>query len=376
MKILMVCTILPQKRADWLRISNIAKIMKSNGHDIQFVHYCRESNYQRFDNKEEYLDHIFITFKSLMFTPINIHIKHLKILINGNYDLVYCNGPCSVFYSLFGRLTKIPIIFDMHGDIVEEFRIKNTKLTISSLIKLSFIKFIDFISLRFSDIIFCVSNKEIKFLSRKKGIPLEKLCYITNGTNLEFFKVVNNKKLKEIRKELKIENKLTFGYIGDFQKWQGVENLIDAAKNVDDENINFIFVGGKIEIEKDNINVMPRVPYEEIGNYYSICDILVLPRPSHPATEVAAPTKFSEYTAMGKPILTTEVGDAADLVREYKCGIIVKDNSPENLISGINQFMNLSEDELVTMGYNSRKLAEKEFNWDKIGQNLLNILKF
>ena len=46
------------------------------------------------------------------------------------------------------------------------------------------------------------------------------------------------------------------------------------------QNIKFIFVGGNIEIE--NINVIPWIPREEIGGYYSICDVLVLPRPNHP----------------------------------------------------------------------------------------------
>lgn len=374
MKILMVCTTIPKEKSEWWRIYNIAQIFKSNGHHIQFIHYCRESIYKKMDNKEKYSNHIFITFKSLASAPINIHIKHLKILLKGNYDLVYCNGPCSVFYSLFGKITSIPLIFDMHGDIIEEFHITNPKPSFSSLIKLNFVKLIYFSSIRFSDLIFCVSNKEIKFLNYKKGIPLKKMHYITNGVDLEFFKSSDNEKIKELKKRLGIRNHLVFGYIGDFQKWQGIENLINAAKNISDQNIKFIFVGGNIEIE--NINVIPWIPREEIGGYYSICDVLVLPRPNHPATEVAAPTKFSEYIAMGKPILTTKVGDAADLVKKYECGIVVKDNSPENLIEGIYQFANLSKEKLDLMGKNSRKLAESEFNWNIIGQKLSSILNF
>lgn len=375
MRILMVCTILPQKRADWWRIYNIAKIMENNGHDVQFVHYCRDSNYQRLDNKEKYSNHIFITFKSLIFTSINIHIKHLKLLINGKYDLIYCNGPCSVFYSLLGKITRIPIIFDMHGDVIEEFLIKNPKLGFSSLVKLNFLKIIDFISIRFSNVIFCVSNKEITFLNRKKGISIDKMHYISNGVDLEFFKPSNEEKINKARKKLGIENELVFGYIGDFQKWQGAENLIETAKNIGDKNIIFLFVGGNMEIEKENIIVIPWVPREEIRDYYSICDILVLPRPSHPATEVAAPTKFSEYAAMGKPILTTKVGDAAYLVKEYKCGIVIENNSLKSLTYGINQAINLSKDEINGMGKNSRELADNIFNWERIGSKLSNILK-
>ena len=109
-------------------------------------------------------------------------------------------------------------------------------------------------------------------------------------------------------------------------------------------------------------------PY--ILNYYSLCDVLVLPRPSYPATEIAAPTKFAEYTSMSKPVLTTEVGDAADLVKKYKCGIVVADNSPENLAQGVREFNQKAADEFEVMGRNSRTLAENEFDWNKVAVNL------
>jgi glycosyltransferase involved in cell wall biosynthesis len=77
---------------------------------------------------------------------------------------------------------------------------------------------------------------------------------------------------------------------------------------------------------------------------------------------------------MGKPILATNVGDAAEFVRKYDCGIVVKNNTPENLIEGMNEFKNKSEEELKRMGKNSRRLAENEFDWKKVGINLLNAI--
>lgn len=375
MRILMVCTILPQKRADWWRIHNISEIMKNNGHEVHFVHYCRESNYLKLKNKEKYSDHTFITFKSLIFSPIIIHLKHLRILNKKDYDIIYCNGPCSVFYTLFDRLKKVRKIFDMHGDIVEEFLIKKPKMNLSSFFKLDFLKFIDYVSIRFTDDIICVSDKEIKVLNKKRGVSLDKLHYVTNGVNLEFFRPSQGKKVIKKREKLGINNQIVFGYIGSFQKWQGVENFIETAKTIDKKNISFLFIGDKINIKKENIINIPWVSHDDIKDYYSICDVLVLPRPKHNAAEVAAPTKFSEYAAMGKPILATNVGDAAFFVKKYNCGIVIEDTTPENFINGIDQFLNLSKKELFKMGNNSRILAEKEFDWTKISLKLANILR-
>jgi len=367
MKILSVCASVPGEGVDWWRILNIAKILESNGHEVHFVHYCRKVSYEKLKNKEAYVKHSFIIIPSM-----SIPIKHLKILHNRDYDLVYGNTHLGAFFSLFGKFTKIPLIFDMHGGIVEESLLLNrSKVTLNIFLY----KLIDFMDLHFSNKILCVSKKMIKYLHNQKGIPLEKMAYVTNGVDLEFFKPMENEKVKRLREELGLEDKLVFGYIGGFQKWQGVENFIKAAREIDDKEIAFLIIGGEKKLKGNNIFFIPKIPRTQLPDYYSVCDILVLPRPSHLATEIAAPTKFAEYTAMGKPILTTDVGDAADFVKEYKCGIIIRDNSPENLIRGVNEFKNKSTEELKNMGVNSRRLAETEFDWRKIGINLLKVVE-
>lgn len=367
MKILSVCTSTPGEDATSWRISNISRILESKGHEVHFVHYCRKLSYEKLENKGQYSNRTFVITSA----PA-VHIKHLKILLKNNYDMVYGNNHDATFCSLLTKLTKIPLIFDMHGDIVEEFLIKKGS-NLSTKISLKFLlnTLIDFIDLKFSDKIICVSKKMIEYLHNKKKVPLEKMAYVTNGVDLEFFKPLSDAKVRRIRDQLGLEDKLVFGYIGNFQKWQGVGNFIEAAKKNNDKNLAFLIVGGDKELRKNNIIFIPKVPRAQIPYYYAICDVLVLPRPSHPATEMAAPTKFAEYVAMGKPILTTTVGDAAGFVREYKNGIVVEDNKVGNLIKGINEFSDKSEEELEIMRKNSRRLAEREFDWKKVEINLL-----
>ena len=367
MKILSVHISTPGEDAAWWRISNIARILESKGHEVHFVHYCRKASYEKLENKEQYANHSFV-----MASPITVHFKHLKILHNGDYDLIYGNTHSGAFCSMLGKLTKTPLIFDMHGGLVEEILLENV-FSFNPAFLSGFIqnKLIDFADLHFADKIICVSHKTIEYLYNQKGVPLKKMAYVTNGVDLKFFKPANAEKVENMRKQLGIEDKLVFGYIGNFQKWQGVENFLEAAKKVDNKDLAFLIVGGEKESRVDNIVFIPKIPRAQIPDYYSICDVLVLPRPSHPATEIAAPTKFAEYAAMGKPILTTNVGDAAGFVREYKCGIVVENNKVENLIKGINGFKNKSEEELKRMGENSRRLAENEFDWDRVSINLL-----
>jgi len=348
------------------RILNIKELLEMNGHKVDLVYYTPRYLYKKTNaelNEE-------ISVKITHIPPL----KHLKILKENNYDLVYGNTPWSTFWSILGKSMNIPLVLDMHGLPAEEFllykKIKNP-YDISSILTL---KFAEKMSIKYSDKIIVVSKRMMKYLYLKRQVPKEKIVYIPNGVNLDFFKPPDVEKINELKTKFGLENKFIFGYIGGFQKWQGAENFIEAARRIKDKNLIFLIVGGTKELQEDNLIFYPYAHRSQIIMYYSICDVLVLPRPRHVVTEVAAPTKFAEYASMGKPILSTDVGDASDLIKKYKCGIVIEDNSIKKLMAGIYAFKQLPTEDLENMGKNSRKLAEKEFDWNKIGHTLKEVL--
>lgn len=365
MKILSVTIIPPDEDAQWWRIINIAKRLRSHESEVDIVHYISKGfdAHKSLDSKtDENTNSSSITIAS----PLLIPFKHLWNVYRNKYDIIYGNTFGGAFFSILGKLTGIPLILDMHG-ISDEFSVMENK---PNKYKMRLIKLMEFLSLRFSDRIICVSRNMIDYLHNEKDIPYAKMIYATNGVDLNFFKPCGIKEVESLKQSLGIKNKFVFGYIGGFQGYQGVENLIIAAKNMKNDNVKFLIIGGNKNYIEDGIIFISRVPREQIPNYYSICDVLVLPRPKHIATEVAAPTKFAEYTSMGKPILTTNVGDAAYLVKKYDNGIVVEDNSIEVLKKGINTFLTIDENKLVTMGKKSRNLAECEFDWNLISQKI------
>lgn len=375
MKILNIVPCILGDNAHSKRIWNIDRILKSLGHTVHTVQYTRNSSWDRGKlNYYDYKDGFHNVILNLSYTT---HLRHLKELCRDKYDLVYGNMALGTFLSLLGKLKKTPLIFDMHGDIKQEYLIENNARWSKISFKFLIYYFIEIMNMRFSDKIVCVSKMMIKYLNEEKGIPQENMAYITNGIDLEFFKSFDDGKVSEMREQLGLENKLVFGYIGGLQKWQGLENFIEAARKNNNKKIAFLIVGiNKKQIVKEkNIIYVPRITRTQVPLYYSISDILVLPRPSHSATEIAAPTKFAEYVAMKKPVLVTNVGDAANLVRRYGCGLVVKNNSIKSLLKGIEVFRSKTERELNEMGRNSRKLAAKEFDWNNIKDNLDKVIK-
>ena len=372
MRILSVCVSPPGDDAAWWRISNIGRILSTHGHEVNYVHYCRKKAYGKLpERKSDGYNHVYEQVSG-----IDSLIRHLKRMLNGGYDIVYANTLDSAFISTVGKLTDVPLVFDMHGAVVEEVIFLNHGFGLSYgfLRRLATTKVMDFVSLMLADKIVCVSKRMVGYLEGK-GIPSSRLAHITNGVDLDFFTHRNDSRIRQLRAELGFGDKLVFGYVGGDDKWQGVESLVKAAHAVKDRNIGFLIVGGAQAPADDNIRVIPRVSRSQTRDYYDACDVLVLPRPKHLVTEVAAPTKFAEYVAMGKPILTTPVGDAAELTKQFRCGIVVRKDDAESIAQGLCDFSDLKSEELEDMGRNSRRLAEAVFDWNKIGAGLEQVIE-
>ncbi|MDI6723948.1 MAG: glycosyltransferase family 4 protein [Methanobacterium sp.] len=353
----------------WIRIIKIANLMTSLGHEMDFVIYTGLDDFN-----EEIKKQINFPYEVVKVSPLTIYSKHFKKIKEGNYDLVFCNGQLTHAVLFLTKFKDVTFIMDKHGDVVKEFLLyeNGLKFNPSSIFKYLFFKTMDYLNLHFSDRINCVSHKMIEDLY-SRGLKPNKAAYVTNGIDLSLFKEPENSKIHEIKDILDINNQMVFTYLGACEKWQGIDKFIEAAEELKDrDELAFVIVGGKKRKDDGNIRYIPKVPQSEVVYYYAISDVLVLPRPTHPAAEVAAPTKFPEYLAMGKPILTTEVGDAAEFVRENQCGIIVKNNDPECLIEGILELKNKDKDVIRKMGINSKKLAKKEFSMEKMASDLSN----
>ena len=376
MKILSVTAIPLLDDVQSWRIWNIARLLRLRGHTIYIAQYVTRRAYRKAQGKT--IDvHDSQTFPFVVSRRIG-HIPYLVKLF-GNYDVLYGNTHLGALYAMPARFRRTPAVFDMHGGLVEELQLINqNNVSQPHLTRVSTLlssRLIDFIDLHFSSKIVCVSKKMMRYLYEEKKIPMHKMAYVTNGVDLNFFQPISKDRRLLLRKELGLEGKFIIGYIGGSQKWQGVESLLAAANMINDPSVSFIVVGAGIRYTNKNTLSIPRIPREVTPEYYSICDVLVLPRPSHPATEIAAPTKFAEYAAMGKPILTTCVGDAANFVKRYDNGVVVSNNSVAELVLGIEKLRSKTTEELEFMGERSRKLAENEFDWNKVIDNLLAVLQ-
>lgn len=84
------------------------------------------------------------------------------------------------------------------------------------------------------------------------------------------------------------------------------------------------------------------------------------------------PTKIGEFLACGRPIIVNErLGDAGELVREHRCGVVLRDGSRAAMDECLEELDELVSDS--TTSDRCRSVAEEHFNLDAACDRLIDI---
>lgn len=117
------------------------------------------------------------------------------------------------------------------------------------------------------------------------------------------------------------------------------------------------------------VTFMPLVPHTEVPRYIAASEIIVLP------FTYQATTSWSllESMAMGKPIVTTDVGEVKRVVTDNKNALIVKPEK-EQVAKAI---LELIEDKELAqkLGKNAREMVLENYSIKKIAERTLNIYR-
>jgi glycosyltransferase involved in cell wall biosynthesis len=222
-----------------------------------------------------------------------------------------------------------------------------------------------------------IVENQIKEYSKGRKIYRSALpiydCYITkdNANPSEFKKSLGFSKSDIIL--------LFFGYV---RKYKGLRILIDAIPEVikKKSNVKLLIVGefydssGKYfkQIEdqnlKENVKIIEKfVPNEDVGNYYSISDIVILPYLEGTQSGV-----LNIAYGFRKPVIVTNVGGLAEDVDEEKTGFITEPENTQALVKAILRYIEIKNE--IDFKKNIKdKLSDNEFN--KLPELIEKILK-
>jgi glycosyltransferase involved in cell wall biosynthesis len=135
-------------------------------------------------------------------------------------------------------------------------------------------------------------------------------------------------------------------YAGTVGMSQGVGTLMDAAELLEgDPGIEIVIAGDGAEgpelrkrlAERDlpNVKMLGRVPHERIPGLYAEADAAVVLLRDKPLFEGALPTKMFEAMSAGRPLVLSAAGEAATLVEDASCGVVVPPERPRELAAAL-----------------------------------------
>ena len=151
-------------------------------------------------------------------------------------------------------------------------------------------------------------------------------------------------------------------FAGNMGKAQALDAVLDAAAILQarGSRASLVMLGGGVEVSRlktralemklGNVVFLPPVPMSEVGTVLAAADVLLVHLRKDPLFEITIPSKTQAYMAVGKPLLMAVNGDAAELVRQAKCGLTVESENPQALADAVDALAAMPADELKTMG--------------------------
>jgi len=233
---------------------------------------------------------------------------------------------------------------------------------------------------RSSDRVVAVTDAfKINLINR--GIDANKIEVVTNGSNMKFFSP--RKRDDNLLDSLKLKDKFIVGYIGTHGMCHGLDFVVNALAQIEDESIHFLFIGDGamkckiVDISNSlalkNITFVDAISKEEVPKYLSICDISLAPLKKEDNFKNVIPSKIFEASAMEKPTLLGVEGQAQEIIEKYGAGVCYE---PENEKDFIKKLYILKEDKEIYASCQEgcRKLA-LNFDRKKLAEKMLEILK-
>ncbi len=141
---------------------------------------------------------------------------------------------------------------------------------------------------------------------------------------------------------------LFFGYV---RKYKGLDVLLRAMPQIMRDNPNAkLLVAGEFYDEPEfytgliqelgiehNVKVVNEfISNEEVGRFYNVCDVVMMPYRSGTQSGI-----LSIAYGFQKPVIVTRVGGLAEFVDEEQTGLVVEPESPEAIAQAVKRFWTL-----------------------------------
>ena len=272
-----------------------------------------------------YVDYFMFALKSFYMLPFFL----LK------YDVFLFNGPPffeSIMAPILRLFGKKVIIYSNDAQIQVALDKKNVSL--AKKIMISIAKVMEDFSIFYATKVFAVSKFLVDYYKRVN----KNVVHVPNGADVESIeKIKPKRKFKEY----------TITYLGGFERFRGIDILIDAFKIIRKNTpVKLFLMGGGPDLDRireiagkdKDIVFTGFIEHTEAMSYVKGSDITVMPSRKTISSETISSIKCFEYAVCEVPHVVTDSGEHAYWTEKLGTGLVVKDNA-EDISKAIKRLM-------------------------------------
>ena len=386
----------PPGKSNWRRHFDLFKNFSKENYNIDvicgsFVHDRKEEilnqgEKYRLINSEGIKYHVLsgILYKSKIVRMLSMVQFFFKALffskkLKDKPSIIYASSP-HPFNGLAGmylaKKYKCPFILEIR-DLWPETWVAMGATTKKSILYKVF-AFIEKVLYKNADKIITLTSNKDYYIS--VGVDEKKVEIVSNGVDLEKYdSLVEEKSPVEF-----LKNKFNILYTGAHGTANCLENILEVAKLLKNDDIVFNFIGEgekKEELIKKseeynlkNIKFYPPVNKNFIPNTLKNGDAMIVIAKNTPLYKYGISfNKIFEYFASSKPIIFS--GNVAnDMVKEANAGISVEAENIEKIKEAVLSLYNMSKTERDILGKNGRKYVEENYDTKVLSKKIEKII--
>ena len=228
--------------------------------------------------------------------------------------------------------------------------------------------------------IIVVTDSFKKYLINDQKIESKKIGVFKNGIVKKKIRNINKTEIDRLKKNLKLNNKIIFSYIGTHGMAHKLDFILNSIKLLKNTKFHFLFIGEgaeksnliklKAKNKIFNVTFLKNQSKKDIIKYIELSDYSIVNLKKSDEFKNVIPSKIFENIAMSKPILLGVEGESKKLIEKYKVGITY---IPENYQSFKKAIFKILQIDKEIFNKNKNKFLNK-FDRDEIASKMIKFI--
>lgn len=217
-------------------------------------------------------------------------------------------------------------------------------------------------------------SKVLKAECIREGIEPKKIFVVPNGVSKISFG--QKEKNDDLAQALGITpSDVVLGYVGLVRSLEGLDGLLQVCQKLQTQhpNVKILIVGdgrdlNRLKQQAQQLGISNKViftgeiPHAAIDTYYTVIDIIVIPRTRNRVTELVTPIKPYEAMAKSKALIVSDVAALLETIIPNETGLTFQANNINDLARACQELIQ-DEDRRKNMGLRGQKWIQRHRTW-------------